>query len=63
MKLTLKPVVVSVVGADGTVLLSSMPHANDNFSGVLPSSQDYFLKVTGGSSIPIIFRLTVLTLR
>src|SRR5205085_10231740 len=46
-----QPVVLSVVGADGTVLLSSMPGAS-NFSGMLPSSQDYFLKVTGGSDIP-----------
>ncbi len=51
-------VVLSVVGADGTVLLSSMPGAS-NFSGVLPSTQDYFIKITGGGSIPTIFRLTV----
>lgn len=37
-------VAISVVGADGTVLLSSMAGA-DTFSGDLPSTQDYFIKV------------------
>ena len=55
---TAQPVVLSVVGADGTVLLSSMPGAN-TFSGVLPSSQDYFLKLSGTGSTYTIFRLTV----
>ena len=51
-------VVLSVVGADGTVLLSSMPGAS-SFSGDLPSSQDYFLRLTGSSQTNTIFRLTV----
>jgi hypothetical protein len=37
-------VAISVVGADGTVLLSSMPGAS-SFSGNLPSTQDYYIKV------------------
>jgi hypothetical protein len=40
-------VVLSVYGADGTVLMSSMAGA-PNFSGTLPSTQDYFIKVTAG---------------
>ena len=54
-------VVLSVVGADGTVLLSSMPGAS-GFNGILPSSQDYYLKVSGGQ-VPSTFRLTVSVVR
>jgi hypothetical protein len=38
-------VAVSVVGADGTVLQSSMGSLS-NFSGELPSTQDYFITVS-----------------
>ena len=55
-------VVLSVVGANGDVLLSSMPGA-DGFSGILPSSQDYYLKITSGSNQPSTFRLTVSVVR
>jgi hypothetical protein len=51
-------VVLSVVGADGTVLLSSMPGAS-NFSGTLPSTQDYFLKLTLGGQGFAVYRMTV----
>jgi hypothetical protein len=37
-------VALSVAGADGTVLLSSMPGAS-SFSGTLPSTQDYYIRV------------------
>jgi hypothetical protein len=40
-------VVVSVAGADGTVLQSSMG-GSSNFSGELPSTLDYFITVTIG---------------
>ncbi len=42
-------VVVSVAGADGTVLQSSMG-GSSNFSGELPSTQDYFIKVQIGGA-------------
>jgi len=54
-------VVLSVVGADGTVLLSTMPGAS-GFSGVLPASQDYYLKISGGRQASA-FRLTVSVVR
>jgi hypothetical protein len=40
-------IVISVAGADGTVLQSSMG-GSSNFSGELPSTQDYYIKVTIG---------------
>lgn len=42
-------VVLTIYGADGTVLLSSMAGAS-SFSGALPSTQDYFIKVTAGGA-------------
>ena len=52
---------LSVVGANGDVLLSSMPGAS-GFSGVLPASQDYYLKVIGDRQAST-FRLTVSVVR
>lgn len=51
-------VAISVVGADGTVLLSSMPGAS-SFSGNLPSTQDYYIKVIIQGQGFANYRLTV----
>jgi hypothetical protein len=51
-------VAISVVGADGTVLLSSMPGAS-SFSGNLPSTQDYYIKVIIQGSGFANYRMTV----
>jgi len=51
-------IAISVVGADGTVLLSSMPGAS-NFSGTLPSTQDYFVKVIIQGAGFAFYRMTV----
>lgn len=51
-------IAISVVGADGTVLLSSMPGAS-NFSGTLPSTQDYFIKVIIQGEGFAFYRMTV----
>lgn len=51
-------VALSVVGADGTVLLSSMPGASQ-FSGTLPSTQDYFLKISIQGPGFAVYRMTV----
>jgi hypothetical protein len=42
-------VVLTVYGADGTVLMSSMAGA-PTFSGNLPSTQDYYITVTAGGA-------------
>ncbi len=51
-------VVVSVVGADGTVLQSSMGGLS-NFSGELPSTQDYFIKVSIGGQGFADYQMTI----
>lgn len=51
-------VAISVVGADGTVLLSSMPGAA-SFSGTLPSTQDYFIRVIIQGEGFALYRMTV----
>ncbi len=49
---------LSVVGADGTVLQSSMG-GSSTFSGNVPSTQDYFLRVRIEGSGFAVYRMTV----
>jgi hypothetical protein len=50
--------VLSVYGADGTVLLSSMPGAT-SFSGTLPSTQVWYLKVSSVSEATVKYQMSV----
>lgn len=52
------PVTISVWGADGTVLQSPMGGIS-GFSGVLPSTQDYFIQVDAQGSGATTFQMTV----
>ncbi len=49
--------ILSVFGADGTILLTRSQHTT-NWQGTLPSTQDYYFRVTGGASTQK-FTLTV----
>ncbi len=49
--------ILSVFGADGTILLARSQHTT-SWQGTLPSSQDYYFRVTGGASTQN-FTLTV----
>jgi hypothetical protein len=51
-------VVLSVYGADGTVLLSSMPGAT-SFNGTLPSTQVWYLKVSSVSDTTAKYQMAV----
>jgi len=51
-------VAISVVGADGTVLQSSMGSLS-NFSGELPSTQDYFITVSIAGEGFADYRMTI----
>ena len=53
-----QPVGIAVWGADGTVLQSPMGGL-PSFSGELPSTQDYFIKVTPEGTGAAVYRLTV----
>jgi hypothetical protein len=50
--------VLSVYGADGTVLLSAMPGAT-SFSGTLPSTQVWYLKVSSVSNATVTYQMSV----
>ncbi len=49
--------ILSVFGADGTILLSRSQHTT-SWQGTLPNTQDYYFRVTGGASTAN-FTLTV----
>jgi hypothetical protein len=49
---------LSIAGADGTVLISPMGGVN-SWSGVLPSTQDYYITVRGAPDMPTHYLLSV----